>query len=373
MERDAHALVAGMPAERGPSGPARRAKSGSDVRSFASDNASGVHPSVMDALVAANTDHALAYGADPWTERATEAFRTLFGAPVEVCFVWGGTGANVVGLQSLVRPWEGIVCGDHAHIAVDECGAPERFTGSKLLTFPTPDGKLLPEHVTQSRIGTGDEHHVQAAVVSVTQSTEWGTVYSVDELRAVCDTAHHHGMRVHLDGARLANAVSALGCDVRAITIDAGLDVVSFGGTKNGMMYGEAVVFLDPRLGANAKFIRKQATQLPSKMRFVSAQFEALLADDLWLGNAAHANAMARRLADAVRDLPGVVLTREPEVNSVFATLPPGAIVRTQDRSFFWDWDETTHEVRWMTAFDTTPADIDGFVAILAEELDRER
>ena len=342
------------------------------MRSFASDNASGVHPAVMDALIAANTDHALAYGADPWTERATAAFRALFDAPVEVCFVWGGTGANVVGLQSLVRPWEGIVCGDHAHIAVDECGAPERFTGSKLLTFSTPDGKLLPVHVRQSRVGSGDEHHVQAAVVSVTQSTEWGTVYSVEELRAVCDAAHHYGMRVHLDGARLANAVSALGCDVRAITIDAGVDVVSFGGTKNGMMYGEAVVFLHPELGANAKFIRKQAAQLPSKMRFVSAQFEALLADGLWLSNATHANAMAARLSAAVRDLPGVVLTREPEVNSVFATIPPGVIARTQDRSFFWIWDETINEVRWMTAFDTTPADIDAFAAILTEELDRE-
>ncbi len=325
----------------------------------------------MDAIVAANADHALAYGSDAWTERATAAFRQLFDAPVEVCFVWGGTGANVVGLQSLVQPWDGIVCGDHAHIAVDECGAPERFTGSKLLTVPTPDGKLVPADVERSRLGIGDEHHVQAAVVSVTQSTEWGTLYSVDELHALCDAAHDHGMRVHLDGARIANAVSALGCDVRALTIDAGVDVMSFGGTKNGMMYGEAVVFFDPALGANAKFIRKQATQLPSKMRFVSAQFEVLLTDGLWLSNAAHANTMAVRLADAVRDLPGVVLTREPEVNSVFATVPAAVIERIQARSFFWTWDETANEVRWMTAFDTTPTDIDAFAAIVAEELDR--
>lgn len=339
------------------------------MRSFASDNASGVHPAVMDALVAANTDHALAYGADPWTERAVEKFQRLFDAPVEVCFVWGGTGANVVGLQALVRPWDAIVCGDHAHIAVDECGAPERFTGSKLLTFPTSDGKLRPEQVELSQIGIGDEHHVQASVVSVTQSTECGTVYSVDELTAICATAHAHEMSVHLDGARIANAVTALNCDVRALTIDAGVDVMSFGGTKNGMMYGEAIVFLAPELGAHAKFIRKQATQLPSKMRFVASQFEALLTDDLWLTNAAHANAMARRLADAVRAIPGVALTREPEVNSVFATLPASVIPRLQDRSFFWMWDETAHEVRWMTGFDTNPTDIETFASILREEL----
>lgn len=338
------------------------------MRSFASDNASGVHPAVMDALVAANTDHALAYGSDPWTERAVTRFQELLGAPVEVCFVWGGTGANVVGLQSLLRPWDAIVCGEHAHIAVDECGAPERFTGSKLLTFPTPDGKLVPDQVERSQVGIGDEHHSQASVVSVTQSTECGTVYSVDELTSVCERAHAHGMFVHLDGARIANAVTALDRDLRAITIDAGVDVMSFGGTKNGMMYGEAVVFLNPELGTNAKFIRKQATQLPSKMRFVAAQFDALLADDLWLQNAAHANAMARRLADAVRDLPGVSLTREPVVNSVFATLPAGLIRRLQDRSFFWMWDDAANEVRWMTSFDTTAADIDAFAALVREE-----
>ena len=338
------------------------------MRSFASDNASGVHPAIIDALVGANTDHALAYGSDPWTDRTITRFRELFGAPVEVCFVWGGTGANVVGLQSLLRPWDAVVCGEHAHIAVDECGAPERFTGCKLLTFPTPDGKLAPDQVELSQTGIGDEHHSQASVVSVTQSTECGTVYSAAELASVCETAHAHGMLVHLDGARIANAVSALGCDVRAITIDAGVDVMSFGGTKNGMMYGEAVVFLNPELGANAKFIRKQATQLPSKMRFVAAQFDALLADDLWLQNAAHANAMARRLADAVRDLPGVSLTREPVVNSVFATLPAALIKRLQDRSFFWMWDDAANEVRWMTSFDTTAVDVEAFAALVREE-----
>ncbi len=339
------------------------------MRSFASDNASGVHPAVMDSLVAANVDHALAYGDDAWTERATQRFREVFGAPVEVCLVWGGTGANVVSLQSLVRPWSAVVCTANAHIAVDECGAPERFTGAKLLTFPSVDGKLTPADVVASQVGRGDEHHAQATVVSVTQSTECGTLYSAAELRAICDAAHGFGMRVHLDGARLANAVAALGCDVRALTVDAGVDVVSFGGTKNGMMYGEAVIFCDPALGADAKFIRKQATQLPSKMRFVAAQFEALLTDDLWIRNAEHANAMARRLADAVRDIPGVRLAREPEVNSVFVRLPADAIARLQAESFFWTWDETVDEVRWMTSFDTTTADIDEFAATVRRVL----
>ena len=339
------------------------------MRSFASDNASGVHPAVMDALVAANVDHALAYGDDAWTERATQHFRDVFGAPVDVCFVWGGTGANVVSLQSLLQPWSAVVCTATAHIAVDECGAPERFTGSKLLTFPSVDGKLTPADVEAAQVGRGDEHHAQATVVSVTQSTESGTLYSVAELTAVCEAAHGFGMKVHLDGARLGNAVAALGCDVRALTIDAGVDVVSFGGTKNGMMYGEAVVFCDPALGADAKFIRKQATQLPSKMRFVAAQFDALLTDDLWIRNAAHANAMAQRLAAATRDIPGVTLAREPEVNSVFVRLPADRIAKLQADSFFWMWDETVDEVRWMTAFDTTEADIDAFVATIRRVL----
>lgn len=336
------------------------------MRSFASDNASGVHPVVMEALAAANTDHALAYGADPWTERAIERFRTLLGAPVAVSFVWGGTGANVVGLQALLAPWEAVVCGEHAHIAVDECGAPEKFTGAKLLTFPTPDGKLTPGQVVASQTGRGDEHHSRPTVVSVTQSTECGTLYTPDELRELCTVAHAHDMRVHLDGARLANAVTALDVDVRALTIDAGVDVVSFGGTKNGMMYGEAVVFCDPALAADARFIRKQATQLPSKMRYVAAQFEALLTDDLWLRTAAHANAMAGRLADATRGIDGVRLVREPVVNSVLATMDPGAIARARAESFFWMWDETADEVRWMTSWDTTDADVAAFAEVIA-------
>jgi threonine aldolase len=324
----------------------------------------------MEALVAANVDHALAYGADPWTGRATERLRTLFGAPVEVAFVWGGTGANVVALQTLLRPWEAVVCTDAAHVNTDECGAPERFTGSKLLAYPAADGKLRPEHVDAALVGRGDEHHVQAAVVSVTQATERGTVYSPAELAAVVDAAHRHGMRVHLDGARLANAVAALDVDVRALTVDLGVDVISFGGTKNGMMYGEAVVFLDPALAEPARFVRKQAAQLPSKLRFVAAQFDALLADDLWRECAGHANAMAARLAREAATVPGVTLSRPPEANSVFAQVPVDAIPALQAQSFFWVWDEAQGEVRWMTSFDTTEADVAEFVAGLRAVLD---
>ncbi|HEY5156069.1 MAG TPA: aminotransferase class V-fold PLP-dependent enzyme [Acidimicrobiales bacterium] len=339
--------------------------------SFASDNASGVHPDVLAAMTAANVGGALAYGADPWTSRARAAFRDLFGVPADVFFTWGGTGANVVGLQCLLAPYEAVLCPESAHINVDECGAPERFTGSKLIGIPTPDGKLRPDQIVEQLHVLGDEHHVQPRVVSITQSTEMGTLYQPDEIAALVDTAHRHGLLVHLDGARIANATAALGGDIRSFTVDAGVDVLTFGGTKNGLMYGEAVVFLTPGLGGAARFVRKQAAQLPSKMRYVSAQFEALLADDLWLRNAGHANAMAKRLADRVAGIDGVAVQRRPEVNAVFATVPRDTLAALQAWSFFWVWDEATTEVRWMTSFDTTEADIGVFadgVASLVDE-----
>ena len=343
------------------------------VASFASDNASGVHPAVLAALGEANVGHALAYGDDPITPRAVAALRDVFGVPAEVVFTWGGTGANVVGLQCLLSPWEAVICPATAHINVDECGAPERFTGCKLIDVRTPDGKLTADQVADQLHGLGDIHHVQPRVVSITQSTEQGTLYTAAEIAAIVDVAHAHGLRVHLDGARIANAAAALGADVRSFTVDAGVDVLTFGGTKNGMMYGEAVVFLDPELGRSAEFVRKQAGQLPSKMRFVSAQFEALVADDLWLRNATHANDMAQRLAALVDDVDGVELQRQPEVNSVFVTVPAGALAALQEWSFFWVWNHDTTEVRWMTSFDTTVDDVDTFVAgvsaIVAEHL----
>jgi threonine aldolase len=337
---------------------------------FASDNAAGVHPVVLDALVAANTGHALAYGADPWTARAVARFRELLGTDggaTEVVFTWGGTGANVVGLQCLLAPWQAVICPDSAHIAVDECGAPERFTGCKLIEVPTADGRLSPEQVTRHLHLLGDEHHVQPRVVSITQSTEAGTLYRPDEIAALADVAHRNGLLLHVDGARIANAAAALDADLRAIVVDTGVDVLTFGGTKNGMMYGEAVVFLRPELGEHARFVRKQAGQLPSKMRYVSAQFEALLADDLWLRNARHANRQAARLAERMDAVPGVEVLRRPDVNAVFARLPAAAIRPLQDWSFFWVWDDADSTVRWMCSFDTTDDDVDRFVAGVAE------
>jgi len=315
--------------------------------------------------------HTVAYGADAWTERAVGQIHDIFGVDAPVVFTWGGTGANVVGLQCLLAPYDAVICPESAHINVDECGAPERFTGSKLIAVPTADGKLRPEQIEEHTHLLGDIHHVQPRVVSITQSTEMGTLYTADEIAAVVDVAHRHGMKVHLDGARIANAAAALGGDVRQFTVDVGVDVLTFGGTKNGMMYGEAVVFLDPALGQMAQFVRKQAGQLPSKMRYVSAQFEALLTDDLWLTNARHANAMAQRLADRARAIPGVELQRDPAVNSVFVTVPRAALSSLQAWSFFWEWDPAITEVRWMTSFDTTEADIDTFtdgVALLVDE-----
>lgn len=338
-------------------------------RSFASDNAAGAHPAVLEAVAAANHGHALAYGDDAWTRACESAFRELFG-DVATLLTFNGTGANVLALISLVGPAEAVVCADWAHIATDETGAPERIVGAKLIDLPTPGrggdaAKLRPEQIDDIAHQLGVAHHAQPGVVSITQSTELGTLYSAAEVAAICDTAHRHGMTVHLDGARIANATAALGGDVatlRSFTVDAGVDVVSFGGTKNGLLGGEAVVFLRPELARRAPYLRKQVTQLPSKMRFVAAQFSALLADGLWLQLADAANRSATRLHAATKDLPGIELDEPPAVNSLFPALPPHVIEPLRDWCFFWDWDVSRHQVRWMTAWDTTDADIDRFV-----------
>jgi threonine aldolase len=317
----------------------------------------------MDALVEANTPAALAYGSDRWTEALTERFRALYDAPVEVLLCWGGTGANVVGLATLLAPYQAIVCAESAHIAVDECGAPTRFSGAMLLTVPSDDGKLRPDDLARFGSYIGEEHHPQPAVVSISQVTELGTVYSVDEIATLADEVHRMGMTLHLDGARIANAVAATGAGLPEMIRDAGVDVMTFGATKNGAMYGEAVIFLRPELAEGSRFNRKQAGQLPSKARFVAAQLLALLDGDLWVQHAAHANEMARLLADAARTIDGVTLAHEPEANAVFVHLPRPTILALQDWSFFWDWDHATSMVRWMTSFATTRDDVDRFIA----------
>jgi threonine aldolase len=340
-------------------------------RGFASDNHAGVLPEVLEAIATANVGHAVSYGADEWTARVEELFRTHFGEEARTALVFNGTGANVVALQALCRPFQACICASTAHLNVDECGAPERVAGLKLLPVDTPDGKLTPAIVEPRLVRFGDEHAVQPRVVSITQSTELGTLYTLDEIRALADQAHGHGMLLHVDGARLANAAAALGVSLRELTTDVGVDAVSFGGTKNGLLLGEAVVFLGAGLGDEVAYLRKQSMQLASKMRFIAAQFEALLSGDLWLRAASHANAMAELLAAAVEGIEGVTLTQKVEANAVFAVLPPGVAEALQERWRFYVWDETTGEVRWMCSWDTTPEDVDAFAADVRQSLAR--
>lgn len=335
------------------------------THSFASDNNAPVHPAVLAAVAAANVGHVRAYGDDPWTRAMDERIREHFGPEARAFPVFGGTAANVLGLSAMLRTHEAVICAEHAHISVDECGAPERFLGSKLILVPTPDGKIRPGDVTARLKGLRDQHHVQPKVVAITQSTEVGTVYAPAEIAELARVAHAHGLLVHLDGARIANAAAALGVPLRALTTDAGVDVLSFGATKNGAMGAEAVVFLRPGLGEDFRFVRKQGMQLASKMRFVAAQIARLLEGDLWRANATHANRMARRLSEAVRGLPGVELAHPTEANGVFARLPRHVVEPLQRHSYFYVWDESGPVVRWMCSFDTTEADVDAFVAAL--------
>ncbi|WP_226913538.1 threonine aldolase family protein [Gephyromycinifex aptenodytis] len=342
-----------------------------EFRGFASDNYSGVLPEVMEALALANGGHQRAYGADVYTAALGDLVRQEFGELAEIYPVFNGTGANVVALDLLTQRWSSVVCARSAHINVDECGAPEKISGTKLLPVDTPDGKLTPELIDTVAWGFGDEHHAQPAVVSVTQSTELGTLYTPQELAAICEHAHGLGMWVHLDGARLPNAAAALDVPLRAVTTDVGVDVLSFGGTKNGLMGAEAVIVLNPEAVSRPLFVRKLDAQLSSKMRFVSVQLLALLTGQTWRRPASHANAMARELAEAVREVPGVQLTREPQSNAVFAVVPPAVTAALQERFPFYVWDEATDEVRWMCSFDTTSTDISRFVQALREELQR--
>ncbi len=339
------------------------------TRGFASDNAATIHPEVLSAIAAVNAGHAFGYGHDDYTRLVEDRFREAFGAPSQTFLVFNGSGANVLCLRAACRPWEAAIVSDTAHLHVDEGGAPEAVAGVKLLVAPAPDGKLTPAAVERLIVRVGDEHAVQPRVLSITQSSELGRVYAPEEIRDLATLAHRHGLVVHMDGARLANAAAALGCELAALTSDVGVDLLSFGGTKNGLMLGEAVVVLDPALAPGMLHLRKQTLQLASKMRFLAAQFDALLTDELWRRSAAHANAMAARLAAAVDGLPGLRLTRPVEANAIFAVLPPAVTAALQERFDFYIWDEHAGEVRWMCSWDTTESDVDAFAAAVSAAL----
>ena len=338
-----------------------------DRRGFASDNYSGMHPEVLAAIAAANGGHQTAYGADEYTAHLQQVVRLHFGEQAEAFPVFNGTGANVLALQSLLPRWGAVVAAKTAHINVDEGGAPERVGGMKLLTVPTPDGKLTPELIDLEAWGYGDEHRAQPLAVSITQSTELGTLYTADEIRAIADHAHAKGMLLHVDGARIANAAVALDQPLRAFTTDAGVDILSLGGTKNGAMGAEAVVVLSERAGHGLVYLRKLNMQLASKMRFISAQLVALFEGELWRENAVHANAMAARLRAAVEQLPGVSFAYPTQSNGVFARLPEGVADAVREAFFFYDWDAAAGEVRWMCTWDTTEADVDALAEAVRE------
>ena len=340
-------------------------------RGFGSDNHSGASPEAIEALVRANSEHALAYGDDEVTARLEQLIQTTFGPQAKIYLVFNGTGANVLSIDAMCRSHEAVVCAETAHINVDECGAPQRVVGCRLLTVDTPDGKLTPDLVRTRLHGFGFEHHSQPKAISISQPTELGTLYTLDEIRALAEQAHSHGMYLHVDGARLANAAVALGCSFKEMTTDCGVDALSFGGTKNGLLMGESCVLLNPALDVEMKYRRKQMTQLGSKMRFMAAQMECYLESGMWRRNAEHSNRMAQLLRAEVEKVEGVKIMYPVQVNSVFAQLPTDVWHRLQQRYFFYDWDEAADVVRWMCSFDTTEDDIHGFINALKEELCR--
>ena len=338
-------------------------------RSFASDNNAGVHPEILEAIARANQGHVIAYGDDPYTRAAVQKFEEHFGPEIEVFFTFNGTGANVLGLQALNRSYHAVLCSDYAHIYTDECAAPEKHTGCKLIPLPHQAGKITLDSVRHAYHGIGDQHHVQARVISITQSTEMGTVYTPEEIQALARFAHERGMFLHMDGARIANAAVSLGQTLRQATRDQGVDVLSFGGTKNGIMGGEAVVFFKRELSTDFLYLRKQGMQLASKMRFIAVQFEALLSNDLWRRSAERANHMARLLEKEIRRIPGAKVVWPVEANGVFVKLPPAAIEKIKERYFFYMWIEEENIVRWMCSFDTTEEDVKEFAKFVSEAM----
>ena len=336
-------------------------------RGFASDNNSGVHPNILKSFEQVNIGHTIAYGDDIYTQQAVAKFKEIFGDDIEVFFVFIGSAANVLGLQSITQRHNAIICADTAHINVDECGAPERFTSCKLLTVASPNGKLTVDMVKKHMHGFGFQHHAQPKVISISQVSELGTVYKPSEVRTLADFAHSNNMLLHMDGARLANAAVSLNMGFREFTRDAGVDVLSFGGTKNGMMYGEAIVFFNKQLAHDFMYTRKQGLQLASKMRYISAQFIAYLNNNQWHGTATHSNRMAKILEEKVRQISSVQITQPVEANAVFAIVPSHIIPKLQEEYFFYVWDEDKSEVRWMTSWDTTEDDIEKFAAKIRE------
>lgn len=337
------------------------------MRSFASDNNSGVHPAVLEAVIKANSEHAVGYGDDPWTEAATRKLKEVFGDAASPFFVFNGTGANSVALQAVTRPFNSILCAETAHINVDECGAPARMTGCAVIPIATPDGKLTPELIRPHLHNFGVCHHSQPKAVYISQVSELGTIYTIDEVRAIADLLHSYNMYLHMDGARLANACAYLGCTMREVTVDAGVDILSFGGTKNGMMMGEAVISFRPEITENLPFVRKQSAQLASKLRYLSAQFIPYLENNLWLENARHANACALRLAEALKQFPQIQFTQKIESNQLFFILPPEIVAKLQEKYFFYMWNEERSEARLVTSWDTTEEDIQSFIQTLHE------
>jgi threonine aldolase len=337
------------------------------ARSFASDNNAGVHPDILKAISNANQGHEVGYGDDPYTESAVRKFHQHFGADVDVFIVFNGTAANSLSLKALTESYHAVICAGEAHIYTDECGAPEKFTGCKLIPIPTAEGKLTLEAVRRAYHGIGDEHHVQPRVISITQATEMGTVYKPNEVQGLARFAHDHQMFLHMDGARIANAAASLRQTLRQATRDLGVDVLSFGGTKNGAMGAEAAVFFDRKLSENFKYLRKQGMQLASKMRFISAQLDALLSNDLWLANAQHSNRMAKLLRKEVGKIPQLKIVYKVEANGVFVKIPRPAIAKLKKRYFFYVWNEEQSVVRWMCSFDTTEKDVREFAKFMAE------
>jgi len=335
--------------------------------SFASDNSAGVHREVLEAVARVNQGHVRAYGEDSYTRLAIARFEEHFGSGINVFFTFNGTGANVLGLQALTRPYNAVLCSDYAHIYTDECGAPEKHTGCKLIPLPHQNGKVTLDAVRHAYHGIGDQHHVQARVISITQSTEMGTVYRPEEIQALARFAHEHDMFLHVDGARIANAAASLGQTLRQATRDLGVDVLSFGGTKNGIMGGEAVVFFNRALSEDFLYLRKQGMQLASKMRFIAVQFEALLTNDLWRRSAEHANRMTKVLEGEVRKIPQVRIAWPVEANGVFAQIPRHAIQKIKEQYFFYPWIEEECIVRWMCSFDTSEEDVKEFAKVVAE------